>query len=115
MNNKNFVYKKPECVPIGKQLFSADCNNDGAKKFIITTFDDAYQIIQETHNLYEDHTFNNMIKLHIDIDYNKDFSSELARDNMADEIIDNVSFTISGNSINNASGIYTIKYSIGIN
>ena len=90
MNNKNFVYKKPVCVPIGKQLFSADCNNDGAKKFIITTFDDAYQIIQESHNLYEDHTFNNMIKLHIDIDYNKDFSSELARDNMSDEIIDNV-------------------------
>jgi hypothetical protein len=89
-NNKNYLFTKPDNIPVGKQLFSADCNKDGAKKFIITTFEDAYQIIQETRNLYEDHTFNNMIKLHIDIDYNKDFSSELARDNMTDEILENV-------------------------
>ena len=86
----NYVFKKPLEVPEGKQLFSSDCNMKGAKKFIITTFEKAYKIIKETKNLYEDQTFNNKIKLHIDIDYNKVFTTDLHRDKLADEIIENV-------------------------
>ena len=72
----------------GGQLFSMDINTKGAKKFIITTYEEAYKIIEERENLYEDHTYNDKIKLHIDVDYNQYFSNQLERDWTADVVID---------------------------
>ena len=88
----NYVFKKPVEVPEGMQLFSSDLNKDGAKKFIITTHKKVYNNIikSEDSYFYEDHTFNNKIKLHIDIDYNKIFNSYLERDKLADKILDDV-------------------------
>ena len=91
MNNKTeYLFSKPSEIPSDKQLFSSDLNTKGAKKFIITTYEHAFQIIKETGNLYEDHTHNNKIKLHIDIDFIKEFQSELERDQIADNIINSI-------------------------
>lgn len=72
----------------GNQLFSSDTNKNGSKKFRQCSFKDAYKIISDTHNLYEDHTFNNKIKLHIDYDLKEFFTSCLQRDKKANKIID---------------------------
>lgn len=83
MNYKSDSYnKKPEQNIPNKQLFSFDVNYDGAKNYIFKTYDDIYDIIinEKTPNIYEDHTFNNKIKLHLDIDKKIQFNNQLERD-----------------------------------
>jgi len=90
MNYKlNCYSKKPLNNIPDKQLFSYDVNCNGAKNFIFETYDDIYNIIidEKTPNFYEDHTFNNKIKLHLDIDKKIKFNNQLERDYHVKELI----------------------------
>ena len=92
MTSLIYKYKKPleDQIVGNNQLFSSDINKQGSKKFIITTYDNAYEIIKNTNNLYEDHTYNKKIKLHIDIDYNRVYETKLERNKTAKKIIEEV-------------------------
>jgi hypothetical protein len=90
MNYKlNSFPKKPEQNIPNKQLFSFDINYEGAKNFIFKTYDDIYDIIinEKNPNFYEDHTFNNKIKLHLDIDKKIQFNNQLERDSHVNNFI----------------------------
>ena len=70
-NNEDYFYSKPlvEEIKDGTQLFSKDIKiNSGSKMFLIKSYDEMYQIINNDKYkcYYEDHTYNNKIKLHID-------------------------------------------------
>ena len=82
--------KRPTEPPDTGQLFSHDISPSGHKSFLVTTYQKIYSYLNQTNLWYEDHTFNNNIKLHIDIDYNRKYNTELERDEEADVIIGEV-------------------------
>lgn len=93
--DKDFSKKKPTEIPKGKQLFSCDWSKtSSAKKFLITTYKKVYQDtlkhVRTGANYYEDHSFNNKIKLHIDIDINETFVSSVFRRERAEPIMNEV-------------------------
>lgn len=72
MNYKTeYFYKKPINHHYDKQLIAEDVNIKGAKRWFFSTYDELYQIIlnKKDNNYYEDNTYNNKIKLFVDIDY----------------------------------------------
>ena len=83
MNNKTIYPTKPKENLEGYQLFSIDKDiESGAKKYIFSTYTDMYNMIinsKNNHN-YEDNTYAKSIKLFVDIDEKRDFTSELDRD-----------------------------------
>jgi hypothetical protein len=88
-------YSKPTCGQIipGTQLFSRDINkNNGAKMFLLKSYQDMYNIVKNDKNkcYYEDHTFNEKIKLHIDIDVNRMYLDAIDRNKDIDVVIDNL-------------------------
>lgn len=80
--------KKPKEPKDGFQLYSKDVTKNGAKNFFFALPIDVYNTItKKTSNFYEDHTYCEKIRLHVDIDYVKNFDTNLERDNMAENII----------------------------
>jgi len=84
--NSSFIYhkKKPLEPQQSKQLFSEDVCSTGAKRFFFSSYQDIYNTIKSNkiNNYYEDNTFNNKIKLFLDIDdKEKSFRNYLEQDN----------------------------------
>lgn len=90
MNYKTGYFKsKPDnCVAPNEQLFSYDVNDVNCKNYFIGTYDEVYAEMKYNKHYYEDHSYNNNIKLHLDIDKNEIFTTELERDKNAEIIID---------------------------
>lgn len=84
--------KKPKNPEENKQLFSYDVCSTGAKNFFFSTYEDMYNLIksQENNNYYEDNTFNEKMKLFIDIDYNLELNTELEQDKIIEKILDDI-------------------------
>ena len=83
--SSSFIYhkKKPLEPQHSKQLFSEDVCFTGAKKFFFSTYDNIYNVIKinKENNYYEDNTFNNKVKLFLDIDdKEKSFNNGLEQD-----------------------------------
>ena len=74
----------------GKQLFSKDINSIMSKEYFYSTYEEIYKMIkgQEKSFYYEDFTYNDKVRLHFDIDYEKDYSHELYKINHANKILD---------------------------
>ena len=90
MNYKiNSLSKKPELNQENKQLFSFDIGYKGAKQFVFDTYENIYKHIIESKesNFYEDNTFANKIKLFVDIDEKIIFTTTLARDKYANNLL----------------------------
>lgn len=84
--NSSFIYHKSKPIESqeSKQLFSEDICSTGAKKIFFSTYNHIYDIVKSNkdNNYYEDNTFNNKIKLFLDIDdKEKNFRNELEQDN----------------------------------
>ena len=98
MNNKTeYFYFKPKENKEGYQLFSSDINlNSCAKKFFFSTYDNLYNIIKTNkyNHYYEDNTFAKSIKLFVDIDENRSFTTELERDLNGKQILDQTLLSI---------------------
>jgi hypothetical protein len=83
--NSSFIYhtKKPSEPHQTEQLFSEDLCFTGAKQFFFSSYENIYNTIKSNKENYynEDNTFNNKIKLFLDIDdKEKEFSNELEQD-----------------------------------
>jgi len=74
---------------LGNQLFSKDINSIMAKHYFYSTYEQIYNMIQnqEKSYYYEDFTYNDKIRLHFDIDYEKNYGHELYKMNHANKII----------------------------
>jgi hypothetical protein len=85
MNITKYFTKKPLFNEDSKQLFAVDINSSGAKKWFFDTYENMYDFIinYELNHINEDTTFSKSIKLHIDIDHEQIFSTELERDKIA--------------------------------
>ena len=81
LNAKKLKYfsKKPLKLKENFQLFSEDIYYTGAKRFFFSTHNNLYKIIKmnKVNNFYEDITFNDKIKLFIDVDENIFFRTDL--------------------------------------
>ena len=91
----NYPFTKPTQEQLTKdnQLFSRDTSTkSGAKMFLIKSYQEIYDIIKtdKIKCYYEDHTYNNKIKLHIDIDVNYEYNDCIDRDIQIDLILDNL-------------------------
>lgn len=85
MNITKYFTTKPISNEESKQLFATDVNSSGAKKWFFNTYENIYDLITnyKLNHIYEDTTFSKSIKLHIDIDHEQVFSTELERDKIA--------------------------------
>jgi hypothetical protein len=93
--SENYPFTKPTQEQLIKdnQLFSRDTSTkSGAKMFLIKSYQEIYDIIKtdKIKCYYEDHTYNNKIKLHIDIDINYEYNDCIDRDIQIDLILDNL-------------------------
>lgn len=90
----------------GNQLFSRDINSIMSKQYFYSTYEQIYNNImnQEKSYYYEDFTYNDKIRLHFDIDYEKDYGHELYKMNHANKIIDELIHIIN-NKINEIMNI----------
>ena len=93
--SQNHPFTKPthEQLIEDTQLFSRDASTkSGAKMFLIKSYEEMYDIIKtdKIKCYYEDHTYNNKIKLHIDIDVNCEYNDCIDRDTHIDLILDNL-------------------------
>ena len=81
---------------LGNQLFSRDKNSIMSKEYFYSTYELLYEKImnQEKSYYYEDFTYNDKIRLHFDIDYEKDYGHELYKMNHANKIIDELMIII---------------------
>lgn len=98
---KSYYSTKPvgEQIDKNKQLFSQDIKpNSGSKMFIIESYQDMYNIIKTSKCkcYYEDHTYNNKIKLHIDIDIKREYVDLIERDNEIELILKSILFLTNG-------------------
>jgi hypothetical protein len=111
------MYKtKPTDPEEGKQLFSEDVIKDnGAKRFMFMTYEEIYDRIKSRKYsyYYEDTTFNNLIKLHVDFDLKMEIKTELERDKLCEkvsnEIIRNVNEKLKENGIENPETIILLS------
>ncbi len=91
----NYYYAKPENLEPDKQLFSEDKDGEAHKKYFFKDHKEIYSMIlkriklKQKCNYYEDHTYNKLIKLHVDIDYipEKVYEHEVYKKRDADKII----------------------------
>jgi len=93
--SESYPFTQPtfEQITKGKQLFSRDINiNTGSKRYLIKSYQEMYNIIknEKIKCYYEYHTFNNKIKLHIDVDINREYNDFIDRDKEIDLILDNL-------------------------
>ena len=97
--SSSFIYhkKKPLEQQHSNQLFSEDVCFTGAKKFFFSTYDNIYNVIitNNENNYYEDNTFNNKIKLFLDIDdKEKSFNNCLEQDKFIRKYLGDLLFVL---------------------
>ena len=107
-----YFYNKPENIGQESQLFAEDLNSSGAKKFFFSDHTSIFYTIAnstKTLNLYEDHTYSKLIKLHFDIDFVNSYQHYIYKKEDANKILNELIPQII-NKIKNQFDNYESKY-----
>jgi len=88
----SFKYRKEKTEGLieNKQLFSEDIDVNSNKRFFDEDYEELYNKIKKrrVNNLYEDVRFNNLIRLHFDIDNEENYIHEVYKRKCVDNILD---------------------------